>query len=76
MARNRSLAGQKLLFPEAIAAEEVSASLRTWPDGDLLKLAREVGYELIRRGSAVPAALPIGEAMASVSGHLPAQWPA
>ena len=48
---------------------EAVRSLRTWPDAELLRLAREVGYELIRRGNAVPAALPIGEAVASLADH-------
>ena len=63
MARNRALPGQKSLLPEPAA--EVIVGLRTWPEVDLLRLAREVGYELIRRGRAVPVALPIGEAVAA-----------
>jgi hypothetical protein len=35
-------------------------------------LARQVGYELIRRGQAVPVALPIGEAVASLNVTVPA----
>ena len=42
-------------------------SLRTWPEAELLHLARAVGYELIRRGNPVPVALPIGEAVAGLA---------
>ena len=49
-------------------AKEIIRSLRTWPDADLARLAREVGYELIRRGQALPVALPVGEAVATIGG--------
>ena len=64
MARARLLPGQKSLLPAEDPAGEVIRSLRTWPDQDLYHLARAVGYELIRRNRAMPAALPIGEVMA------------
>jgi hypothetical protein len=32
----------------------------------LLRLARELGYELIRRGRPVSVALPVGEAVAAI----------
>jgi hypothetical protein len=65
MSRVRSLPGQKSLFPEPV--EETIRALPAWPDAALLQLARHLGYELIRRGNAIPAALPIGEAMAGMS---------
>ncbi|MGO9111174.1 MAG: hypothetical protein ACLP9L_18270 [Thermoguttaceae bacterium] len=49
-------------------AAELIRSLRTWPDDELRRLAREVGYELLRRGSAIPVALPVGEAVAGLVG--------
>jgi hypothetical protein len=61
MSRARPLPDQRSLFPEP--ASEVIGSLKTWPDADLLHLARAVGYELIRRKSALPVALPVGEAI-------------
>ena len=45
-------------------AGETIRSLSAWAESDLLHLARAVGYELIRRGRAVPVALPVGEAVA------------
>ena len=51
---------------------ETLRSLRVWPDEELLHLARAVGYELIRRNRAVPVALPIGEAVASLDVTVPA----
>ena len=54
-------------LPNPTPLAEILRSLRAWPDGELSRLAREVGYELIRRKSAVPVALPVGEAMAAVS---------
>jgi hypothetical protein len=51
---------------------ETVRAIRTWPDAELLQLARQVGYELIRRGQAVPVALPIGEAVASIGVTVPA----
>lgn len=67
MARARSLPGQRSLLPPD-PAEEVIDSLRTWPDRDLYHLARAVGYELIRRGNALPVALPVGEATYTAMG--------
>ncbi len=65
MARLRSLAGQRSLFPERDPAAEVVGSLGSWPDDDLLRLVRAGSYELLRRGRAVPVAAPIAEVMAS-----------
>ena len=72
MARNRTLAGQQYFFPASVDPGEVTASLRTWSDDELLALARQVGYELIRRGRPVPIALPVGEAVASLSSGIAA----
>ncbi len=66
----RPLSGQQSFLPDPAA--EVISSLRTWPEGDLLTLAREVGYELIRRGNAVPVALPVGEALTTIGVNVPA----
>lgn len=65
MARDRRpLPGQRSFLPEP--ADEVILSLRAWPEADLLRLGRAVGYELIRRGQALPVALPIGEAVSNL----------
>ena len=72
MARTRTLAGQRSFFPASVDTAEVIASLRTWSDDELSALARQVGYELIRRGQPVPVALPVGESVASLGVTVPA----
>lgn len=53
---------QLSLLPAAEPSAEVIASLRMWPDRDLMHLVRAAACELIRRDLPLPAAVPIVEA--------------